>query len=124
MNINWNGEGLPPVGAEVEIRINLDKAPPYVLTNMVELGVNVRKRVPQFERVTVAYCSKKYLVTLDSHLYESLAPMNCVEIRPYVSAEQMAEIDRDKAIDKLVSLVPGLHRDSAKIIYDAGLLKP
>lgn len=122
MTITWNGKGLPPVGAEIETRIDFDKAPPYVLANLAELGVDIRKHVPKFQRGIVAYCSKKYLVIFSPD--ECLVPMSCVELRQFVSAEQIAEEAREKAIDRLMGLAPEISRKAAEVIYDAEIVKP
>ena len=122
MNIDWDGKGSPPVGAEIEIRINYDKAPPYVLSNLAELGIDIRKKVPKFERAIVAYCSEKYLVTLNSDRYESLSPMTCVEIRPFVHPQRIAAEVRKKSIAEMVR-TGNCHPSQASKLYDAGYRK-
>lgn len=122
----WNGEGLPPVGAEVETRIDYDKAPPYVLSNLADLGIDIRKKVPQFQKGIVAYCSKKYLVIFSP--YECLVPMCCVEIRPILSAKQIAAKKREDAMKRMQQdlLANGFALGMDEIVakfYDAGYRK-
>lgn len=125
----WNGEGLPPVGLECEQRIDFKKAPAYTIINLTELGVDVQKHLPRFQKVKILYASEKYVVS-EANGVECMAPSSCVEFRPVRTAEQVAAEQREKAIDAMnaiavesVRLKGHTGRETCETLYDAGYRK-
>ena len=117
----WSGpqDGLPPVGLEIEARIDFKKAPPYTVIGLTELGVDVQRHVPRFQKVTVLYVSDKYLVSFASGV-ECLTPMSCVEIRAIKTKEQAANEQRETAIRELMDIAQVDCRVTAARLVDAG----
>lgn len=123
MKINkpWSGpeDGLPPVGLEVEIKIDFKKAPPYAIITLTELGVDVQNHTPRFQKVKVLYASSKYLIA-ESCGAECLTPMSCVEIRAIRTQEQIAAEKRETAIRELMDIAQVDCRVTAARLVDAG----
>lgn len=117
----WSGpeDGLPPVGLEVEIKIDFKKAPPYAIITLTELGVDVQNHTPRFQNVKVLYASSKYLVA-ESCGAECLTPMSCVEIRAIRTPEQLAADTRETAIRELMDIAQVDCRVTAARLVDAG----
>lgn len=117
----WSGpqDGLPPVGLEIEIKIDFTKAPPYTIITITELGVDVQKHVPKFQKATVLYASSKYLVT-DACGVECLTPMSCVELRAILSPEQKLKEKRETAIREIMDIADVDCRVTAARLVDAG----
>lgn len=125
----WNGEGLPPVGLECEQRIDFKKAPAYTIINLTELGVDVQKHLPRFQKVKILYASEKYVVS-EANGVECMAPSSCVEFRPVRTAEQVAAEQRENGVQQMVDAiswgahVPETRRKIAYDLYDAGARMP
>jgi hypothetical protein len=117
----WSGpqDGLPQVGLEIEIKIDFTKAPPYTIITLTELGVDVQKHVPKFQKATVLYASSKYLVT-DACGVECLTPMSCVELRAILSPEQKLQDKRETAIREIMDIADVDCRVTAARLVDAG----
>ena len=117
----WSGpeDGLPPVGDEIEIKIDFKKAPPYAIITLTELGVDVQKHTPRFQKAKVLYASSKYLVT-ESCGVECLTPMSCVEIRAIRTTEQRANDTRETAIREIMDIAQVDCRVTAARLVDAG----
>lgn len=113
----WSGpeDGLPPVGLEIEARIDFKKAPPYTIINLTELGVDVQRHTPRFQKAKVLYVSNKYLITEASGV-ECLAPMSCVELR----AVRVRNDARETAIRELMDIAQVDCRVTAARLVDAG----
>lgn len=117
----WSGpeDGLPPVGIEIEIKIDFKKAPPYAIITLTELGVDVQNHTPRFQKVKVLYASSKYLVA-ESCGAECLTPMSCVEIRAIKTPEQLAASVRETAIRDVMDIAQVDCRVTAARLVDAG----
>lgn len=117
----WSGpeDGLPPVGLEVEIKIDFKRAPPYAIITLTELSVDVQNHTPRFQKVKVLYASSKYLVA-ESCGAECLTPMSCVEIRAIRTPEQLASDKRETAIRELMDIAQVDCRVTAARLVDAG----
>jgi hypothetical protein len=110
----WNGEGKPPVGLEVEARF-----PKSILTN--------------WTRFKLMYLSDQVLVykTVNEVACEPAAfELQCVEFRPLRTPEQIAAEERQHAIDDLADELGGhpdavskRDREMAAYLYDQGYRK-
>lgn len=120
-NKPWSGpeDGLPPAGLEIEARIDFKKVPPYTVIGLTELGIDVQRHVPRFQKVTVLYVSDKYLVSFASGV-ECLTPMSCVEIRAIKTKEQAANEKRETAIREVMDIAKVDCRVTAARLVDAG----
>lgn len=88
--VEWDGKGLPPVGSEVLTMIDFKKAPPYTIINLTEMGVDVQRAKPRFQKAKVLYASDKYVITMTSSGVECMAPRSCVKFERIQDSEQVA----------------------------------
>lgn len=116
-NIDWNGEGLPPVGTVCEYDANSNgKEPTWRTVEIVYLS----------EWVIVLRCVKapepnlgEVGVELAKDLYSGLERL----FRPLPTPEQIAAEEREKAIDDIAEIIGSLwssEREAAEFLYKAG----
>ena len=116
----WSGpeDGLPPTGTVCDARIIFGNAPPYVIENLVNLGVDVVNQKPRFQKVSIKFMGEKYVVLQSSG--ETIAPLYCVEFRPIKTSEQIASDKRETAIRELMDIAQVDCRVTAARLIDAG----
>lgn len=109
----WNGDGLPPVGLEVEAWYSMDTLPgwkPFKLKYLSEESV-------VFEGMGETYASRE---TFDGY---------GLKFRPIRTAEQIAAEEREKAIEEMSEIARAAVADNprggvgAAALYDAGYRK-
>lgn len=128
MKIQWDGKGLPPVGAHVLAKIDFKKAPPFTIIALTEMGVDVQRHTPSFQKVEVLYASSKYCV-LQTKGCECMAPTACLEFEPFLSPEQIAADKRAAKVDDLVKRFafpegyPTPWKALFEQMYDCGVFK-
>lgn len=119
MNIDWNGEGIPPVGLEVEAR--------------VAVGYYVGAAKSEWATCQLVCSSRAYVVLRCigsgySEDHEVSHELALVEFRPIRTAEQIAAEERAHQIE----LMSDIFRDVGSVgiqsgvaaLYDAGYRKP
>lgn len=102
--VEWDGAGLPPVGAECEMK-RLD----YVDVD--------------WQQIKFLCAGEKKAFFMDSEGYEWSRPLTELKFRPIRNAEQVAAEEREKAIKQMVDDDIGLGRVIAEWVYDAGYRK-
>ena len=110
----WNGEGLPPVGLEVEAWYSMDTLPGWKLFKLKYYS----EESVVFEGLGETYASRE---TFDRY---------GLKFRPIRTAEQIAAEEREKAIDAMnaiavesVRLKGHTGRETCATLYDAGYRK-
>lgn len=120
--VQWNGEGLPPVGVECEFRSGLDKSNGWIWRPLLEDGIKVT--------VIAHYspCNDGELVAVFKYgddergRQTDQAVAGC--FRPIRTPEQIAAEEREKAVrDMLLCLKLPLAEATAYDLYDAGYRK-
>lgn len=108
----WDGEGLPPVGAKCEAR---------ALTNISEF---------KWIEVKVEFISEKGVFLTSNELTGGCIglPFKYVEFRPFRTPEQIAAKERENAVKEMMETVCKgspwtLSADAAAKLYDAGYRK-
>ena len=110
INISWDGEGLPPVGAIIEFR--------------EAVAVNPRQKV--WCKATVKYISSSFFVYIDDEGVERLyAHPENLQYRLFMAVEERYEHRKAKAVKALMDILDapaseGITRERAlEIIYAA-----
>lgn len=105
----WNGEGLPPVGLAVEIKLKSTRA--------------------DWCPATVLFCQDDALVI--AWKAEGVArptTLSAVDIRPIRTAEQVAAEEREKGVEEMLNHSPvgrsAFAKDFCETLYDAGARMP
>lgn len=94
----WNGQGLPPVGAVCEYR------------HMIW---------PEYRSCEIRYISEESLVAYDDAQEQFYRTCDML-FRPIRTPEQIAAEEREKAIEEMCFAVETLTVKQAKALYDAG----
>ncbi|EPF9793844.1 hypothetical protein ACSWMZ_006112 [Pseudomonas aeruginosa] len=96
--VEWDGQGLPPVGVECEYR------------HMIW---------PEYRRCEIRYISDESLVAYDD-AQEQFYRTRDMLFRPIRTPEQIAAEEREKAIEEMCFAEETLTVKQAKALYDAG----
>ncbi|MBG5873051.1 hypothetical protein I5E81_20295 [Pseudomonas aeruginosa] len=96
--VEWDGQGLPPVGVECEYR------------HMIW---------PEYRRCEIRYISDESLVAYDD-AQEQFYRTRDMLFRPIRTPEQIAAEEREKAIEEMCFAEETLTVKQAKALYEAG----
>jgi hypothetical protein len=104
----WTGEGLPPVGTVCEFKANILGWVQATITAVTDLSIVFTR--PSYQN--------------GRPLVEERLPHKAIErFRPILTPEQIAEQDRDKAINQMEFDTGYLDRGAFTKLYDAGWRK-
>lgn len=107
----WSGEGLPPVGVEIEVK-HKDATPEWAR--------------PDFYKAEIVAIGKQMVIfAAEATGCETVGKIEDYEFRPVRTPEQIAAEDRGSAILKMQEVTAKAHlwndQDKLAALYDAGL---
>lgn len=110
----WDGEGLPPVGVEIEVK-HKDATPEWAR--------------PDFYKTEIVAIGKQLVIfAAEANGCETVGKIEDYEFRPVRTPDQIAAMERSLACDRIYGIITGsgVERkgntsDMAEALYDAGL---
>lgn len=103
----WTGEGLPPVGTELECGLACEGFKTWHKGVCVAIGIDPEDR----DEICVVKIGDKIA------MYTTYGG----RMRPILTPEQIAAEERENAIRKMLGIIGGSSRRQAEQLYDAGL---
>ena len=110
----WDGEGLPPVGVEIEVK-HKDATPEWAR--------------PDFYKAEIVAIGKQLVIfAAEATGCETVGKIEDYEFRPVRTPDQIAAMERSLACDRIYGIITGTGverkgntSDMAEALYDAGL---